>query len=152
MPKTPRHTLVWSDERQRYELQSPEQPVQPFQLGDNPAFSRWLDTHTSFAFVEHSGRRSILKEARPRGTGYWYAYHKQGRRTRKRYLGPADQVTFACLEQEAHVLTSQPASASFASEIVFCNASPECYGYHSTRDMIYLGYEQRLPREQSPIN
>jgi hypothetical protein len=29
-------------------------------------FSRWLEAHTSFAFVGHTERLSVLKEARPR--------------------------------------------------------------------------------------
>ena len=45
-----------------------------FRSGDEVAFSRWLAEHTAFAFVGKSGRLSILKEARPRGAGYWYAY------------------------------------------------------------------------------
>src|SRR5579859_2332004 len=116
MPKTPRHTLTWSDKLQHYELQTQEQPVQWFYLEDEAAFSHWLDTQTSFAFVGQAGRLSLLKEARPRGTGYWYAYHKQGRRTRKRYLGRADQVTFARLEQEAHILTNRLEPSSFSPE------------------------------------
>src|SRR5205823_2250905 len=61
-----------------------------------------------------AGRISVLKEARSRGTGYWYAYRTQNRHTRKRYLGRTAQVTFARLEQEARVLDSSPSPASLA--------------------------------------
>ncbi len=44
---------------------------------------------------------SVIKEIRPRGAGYWYAYSTHHRRTRKRYLGPTPQVTLQRLEQEA---------------------------------------------------
>jgi LuxR family transcriptional regulator, maltose regulon positive regulatory protein len=115
MPKTSQHTFAWSDKLQQYALHTPGHPRHQFHAGDAPAFARWVESHTSFAFVGQRGRLSVRKEARPRGTGYWYASHKQGRRTRKRYLGRADQVTFARLEEVAHVLTSQPESAPFVS-------------------------------------
>jgi LuxR family maltose regulon positive regulatory protein len=116
MPKPSRHVLIWLPEQEHYELQTQGQPVQWFRPGDESAFSRWLEAHTSFAFVGQAGRLSLLKEARPRGAGYWYAYHKQGRHTRKRYLGRAEQITFARLEQEARVLTSGASPASFVPE------------------------------------
>ncbi|EFH80488.1 LuxR C-terminal-related transcriptional regulator [Ktedonobacter racemifer] len=116
MPKSPRYVLIWSHEQEQYGLQTPEQPVQWFHPGDEAAFARWLEAHTSFAFVGQAGRLSVLKEARPRGSGYWYAYQKQGRQTRKRYLGRSNQVTFARLEQEAQILTNQPELSSFAPE------------------------------------
>src|SRR5205085_11612273 len=64
----------------------------------------------AFAFVGKCGRISVLKEARSGGTGYWYAYRTQDRRTRKRYLGPSARVTVARLEQEAKALESSPAA------------------------------------------
>ena len=115
MPKTLRHTLVWSDKLQHYELQMQEHPVQWFRPGDESVFASWLETQTSFAFMGYSGRLSVLKEARLRGTGYWYAYHKQGQHTRKRYLGRTDQVTFARLEQEAQALASVPEKTSLTA-------------------------------------
>ncbi|GCE24507.1 LuxR C-terminal-related transcriptional regulator [Dictyobacter kobayashii] len=112
MPKPPQHTLIWSNDPPRYELQTQGQSVQWFHSGDDSAFSGWLEIHTAFAFVGQAGRLSVLKEARPRGSSYWYAYHRQGQRTRKRYLGRTDQVTFARLEQEAHALIGEPVSAT----------------------------------------
>ncbi|MBV9228884.1 MAG: LuxR family transcriptional regulator, partial [Chloroflexi bacterium] len=116
MPKPLRSVLIWSQEHEQYELQAQEHAVEWFGPGDEAAFSRWLETHTSFAFVGQAGRLSVLKEARPRGAGYWYAYRKQGRQTRKRYLGRTDQVTFVRLEQEANVLTNQLEPSSFLPE------------------------------------
>src|SRR5215207_8148534 len=116
MPKPSRYVLIWSHEHEEYELQTQEQPVQWFREGEEATFSRWLDAHTSFAFVGQAGRLSVLKEARSRGAGYWYAYRKQGRQTRKRYLGRTDQVTFVRLEQVAKVLTSQFEPSSFPPE------------------------------------
>ena len=114
MPKLPPYVLIWFEERQHYELQNHGQAMQWFHPGDKTAFSRWLTEHTAFAFVGHTGRLSILKEARGRGTGYWYAYRTQRtspQRAHKRYLGPTSKVTFACLEEAAQALASEPSSS-----------------------------------------
>src|SRR3989440_3520089 len=95
-------------EREHYELHMHGQLQQCFQRRDDEAFSHWLNEHTAFAFWGQAGQLSVLKEARPGGTGYWYAYRTQERRTRKRYLGPSARVTFARLEQEAQALSSSP--------------------------------------------
>lgn len=107
MPKAPQHILVWSEQTQRYELHTPGHPEQYFHAQGDPAFSQWLETHGSFAFMGQAGRLSVRVEARSRGDGYWYAYHKQGRRTRKRYLGPPSSVTFARLEAAAQALNGE---------------------------------------------
>src|SRR5438067_6387171 len=95
-------------EREHYELHMHGQLQQCFQRRDDEAFSHWLNEHTAFAFWGPAGRLSVLKEARPGGTGYWYAYRTQDRHTRKRYLGPSARVTFARLEQEAKALSGSP--------------------------------------------
>jgi LuxR family transcriptional regulator, maltose regulon positive regulatory protein len=107
MPKPLLHALIWSHEHQRYQLYSHRQPEQWFPPGDEPAFSRWLDEHSAFAFLGQAGRISVLKEARRGGTGYWYAYRTHDRHTRKRYLGRTSQVTLARLEEVARVLASE---------------------------------------------
>ncbi len=56
------------------------------------------------------GRISVLKEARSRGAGYWYAYRTKDRHTRKHYLGPTVKVTFDRLEGAAKLLKSEPSS------------------------------------------
>lgn len=112
MPKAPQHTLIWLDEPPHYDLHTPGHAVQRFHPGETCAFSCWVEAQTSFAFVGQTGRLSVRKEARPRGSGYWYAYYKQGRRTRKRYLGRADQVTFVRLEEVARVLSSEASAAN----------------------------------------
>ena len=113
MPTSSPHSLIWSEARQQYELQSVGQIVRRFRLEDEPAFSCWLTEHSAFSFVGQAGRLSVVKETRPRGTGYWYASRKQDGHTRKRYLGRADSVTFARLEQVAKLLasTSSPAAS-----------------------------------------
>jgi LuxR family transcriptional regulator, maltose regulon positive regulatory protein len=115
MPKPSLHTLIWSHQQQHYELHMHGQPEQYFRPGDESAFSHWLNEHTAFAFWGLAGRLSILKEARGSGTGYWYAYRTQDRRTRKRYLGPSARVTFARLEQEAQALSRSPSARQEAT-------------------------------------
>ncbi|GCE15532.1 LuxR family transcriptional regulator [Tengunoibacter tsumagoiensis] len=46
----------------------------------------------------------MLKEDRPRGTGYWYGYHTSSGQRRKRYLGPDGALTLARLEEMAQAL------------------------------------------------
>src|SRR5947209_16852626 len=111
MPGPSSHTLIWSELQQHYELQTHGKPEQCFHWGDEPAWQSWLDDHTAFAFVGQAGRISVLKEARSRGAGYWYAYRTKDRHTRKHYLGPTVKVTFDRLEGAAKVLKSEPSSA-----------------------------------------
>src|SRR6266581_4721447 len=110
MPSPSQHVLIWSEVQQHYELQTHGQPVQCFRRGDEPAWQSWLDEHTAFAFVGQTGRISVLKEARSRGAGYWYAYRTKDRHTRKHYLGPTVKVTFDRLEGAAKLLKSEPSS------------------------------------------
>jgi ATP/maltotriose-dependent transcriptional regulator MalT len=109
MPKPSRHALIWSAAHQHYELHIHGHPEQCFSRGDEPAFSRWLDEHTAFAFLGQAGRISVLKEARRGGRGYWYACRTHHRHTRKRYLGRTSSVSLARLEETAQALSSEPA-------------------------------------------
>src|SRR5947199_3200368 len=110
MPGPSPHALIWSEVQQHYQLQTHGQLAQCFRRGDEPAWQSWLDEHTAFAFVGQAGRLSVLKEARSRGAGYWYAYRTQDRHTHKRYLGPTARVTFARLEAAAKELTGKLSS------------------------------------------
>jgi LuxR family transcriptional regulator, maltose regulon positive regulatory protein len=58
-------------------------------------------TCTSFSFQGRAGRLNVYKEPRPRGAGYWYAYHATGLRVAKRYLGRTATLTLARLEEAA---------------------------------------------------
>jgi len=118
MPKSSLHVFIWSEKYQRYELQSHGHPNQWFHPGDEPAFTRWLEEHTSFAFVGQAGRLSVIKEGRSGGRGYWYAYHKQARHTHKGYLGLSAQVTFARLEEQARSLGGWSPSHTLARDPV----------------------------------
>jgi LuxR family maltose regulon positive regulatory protein len=111
MPGPSLHALIWSQAQQQYELTIDGHPEHCFRRGDEPAWQRWLDEHTAFAFVGQAGRLSVLKEARSRGAGYWYAYRTQARHTHKYYLGPTARVTFARLETAAKELIGKLSSA-----------------------------------------
>jgi ATP/maltotriose-dependent transcriptional regulator MalT len=105
MPRTPLHTLIWSQDHAWYELFSFGQVLRSFIPGDEEAWQAWLEAHDSFSFQGRLGRLNVYKEARPRGGQYWYAYHTTSKRTHKRYLGRTAKVTFAPLEEVAEVLT-----------------------------------------------
>ena len=74
---------------------------------DSPAWFAWLATPANvcfnYALVNRTkgyidGYVTVRKEARQRGSGYWTAYRRQGKRLRKVYLGPSAAVTLARLE------------------------------------------------------
>src|SRR5215472_12209523 len=107
MPRTPLHTLIWSQDHAWYELFSSGQVLRSFVPGDEEAWQVWLEAHDSFAFHGHLGRLNVYKEARPRGGQYWYAYHTTSKQTLKRYLGRTAKVTLARLEEVAVGLTRE---------------------------------------------
>ncbi|WP_236038242.1 LuxR C-terminal-related transcriptional regulator [Ktedonobacter robiniae] len=108
---------MWSQRNQRYELYLHGQAEQHFSVQGGEAFSAWVRSQISFAFVGQSGRLSVLKEARERGRGYWYAYHKHGQHTHKGYLGPSERLTFARLEEVAGKLNNPTPSPTRAIPI-----------------------------------
>ncbi|GHO77755.1 hypothetical protein KSD_55260 [Ktedonobacter sp. SOSP1-85] len=116
MPKPLVHALIWSHEHKHYTLSSHGQPEQDFLPEDPSAFARWLDGHTAFAFEGQAGRISVLKEARSRGSGYWYAYRTHHRRTRKRYLGRTQTLSLARLEETARMLLPEQKPAHATSQ------------------------------------
>src|SRR5258708_32863342 len=105
MPRTPLHTLIWSQDSVLYELFCFDQVLGSFVPGDEEEWQAWLEAHDSFTFQGRQGRLNVYKEARPRGGQYWYAYHTASKRTHKRYLGRQAAVTFARLEEVAEALT-----------------------------------------------
>lgn len=118
------HMLIWSEECQCYKLLIRGQPVQCFRREDEPTFSRWLTEHASFAFVGQMGKLSVLKEARQRGGGYWYAYRTKSRHTQKRYLGPPAQVSLKRLEETAKILNGESLLTAPVSESVALSSGP----------------------------
>ena len=105
MPKPSAHALIWSEEHQSYDLHINGQLHHSFRPHDESAWLAWVHEHTTVAFQGQAGHLSLIKEARPRGSSYWYAYRRQAGRTQKRYLGPTARLTLAHLEQIATELT-----------------------------------------------
>jgi LuxR family maltose regulon positive regulatory protein len=106
MPKPSIHALMWSEQSHRYELSTRGHPELEFVPENEDLWLRWLDAQTSFSFQGQHGRMTVIKEARPRGAGYWYAYHYSGQRSVKRYLGRTNHVTIARLEEIAEALAA----------------------------------------------
>src|SRR5919112_4666959 len=70
---------------------------------DSASWAAWLtDPSTrSFSFQSQSGRYTARKERRSRGGEYWVAYRKRGGKLHKAYLGKAEDVTLARMEDVA---------------------------------------------------
>jgi LuxR family maltose regulon positive regulatory protein len=107
MPKATGYVLLWSPDHSRYELVERAANQRRLIQGDEADWFSWLDTHRSFAFHGQAGRLNLLKEARKGGgSGYWYAYRRQGQRILKRYAGRSAELAVSDLEQIAVALNS----------------------------------------------
>ena len=144
MPKPSLHVLAWSQEQQCYELSTRGHLCQSFHPDDRQQWQGWLFEHNSFAFHGQQGQMSVIKEARPRGAGYWYAYYTHHRHTSKRYLGPTSKVTLERLEQEARTF----AAATAAPPQKMRQAVQESPG---RGDVLLLETKYTLPRSPSTL-
>src|SRR5215204_1855873 len=86
-----------------------EPPGEPTITVDSPGWTTWLrDPATrSFSFRGSSGTFTARKERRSGGDEYWSAYRKLGGKLRKVYLGKAEKLTLARLEDAATVLAGR---------------------------------------------
>jgi LuxR family maltose regulon positive regulatory protein len=107
MPKPSLYALVWLEAQQQYELTMDGRSLRAFRQEDEPEWFAWVEGQTAFAFDGQAGHLSVVKEVRPRGDGYWYAYSRQAGRTRKRYLGRNAALSLHHLEETALALISQ---------------------------------------------
>src|SRR5215210_766937 len=89
-------------------LYDQEPPGAPQIALDSPVWTAWLEdraTH-SFSFEGPSGTFTARKERRSGSSEeYWSAYRKQGGKLRKVYLGKAEKLTLARLDEAATRLT-----------------------------------------------
>lgn len=113
MPRLPRHTLVWSQDRGLYELSTSGQFEQDFRPEESDAWQRWLAGTTAFTFSGTAGRLKLYRENRPGDRSYWYAYHFTAGCMTKRYLGHPSRVTFSRLEDVAQSLSRPSPPARF---------------------------------------
>lgn len=99
MPKRAQYLLSWSAETGQYTLREQRGEVLlSFQEGAEAWFD-WLATQHSFAFEGKYGHLNLLREARARGSEYWYAYQSQQRRTKKKYAGRT--IDLSCVHLES---------------------------------------------------
>jgi LuxR family maltose regulon positive regulatory protein len=108
MAKTAANVLSWDAVSETYTLTEAANPhpAVPFEQG--AGWFDWLENHKSFAFQGKNGRLSLQKETRPSSQQtYWYAYHRQGKRIAKQYLGGSPDVTLERLEAAARNLADQ---------------------------------------------
>src|SRR5947209_2102236 len=110
MPKAA-STLTWSTALETYELVGPEPGEVLSLVPDTPAWFAWLAGVSSFAFRGQAGSYTARQETVQRGERYWYAYRRTGHKLRKKYLGKTVDLTLARLEQVAHLLQTEQASA-----------------------------------------
>jgi ATP/maltotriose-dependent transcriptional regulator MalT len=110
MPKATEYRLIWSSEREVYELRE-HRSQRPLTItpGDR-AWLAWLDSVPSFTFQGQHGQLTVRKESRQRGDRYWYAYRRVGEKMVKRYLGRTTDLTLARLEEIAAFLTAAESS------------------------------------------
>ena len=97
-------------------LDDPDVPDDGIRLDTSQWFA-WLDdpANTRFSYALHNrtmgyidGFMTVRKETRQRGTAYWTAYRRCGRRLRKVYIGRAPALTAARLEEIALRLRDPP--------------------------------------------
>jgi LuxR family maltose regulon positive regulatory protein len=86
-----------------------EPPGEPTITVESPGWAAWLrDPATrSFSFRGSNGTFTARKERRSGGKVYWTAYRKRGGKLRKVYLGKAEKLTLARLEDAATILAGR---------------------------------------------
>ena len=86
-----------------------EPPGEPTITVDSPGWAAWLrDPATrSFSFRGSNGTFTARKERRSGSEEYWSAYRKRGGKLRKVYLGKAEKLTLARLEDTATILAGR---------------------------------------------
>lgn len=132
MPKRAQYTLVWSERNDCYELREWRGEARALLPKDDGWWPTWLEEHASFSFQGRRGHLNLLKEARARGTTYWYAYRSLNRHTRKQYAGRTSDLTTAHLEELAEAFPHKAKTSlqqrnllSSPSELPVSNASGE---------------------------
>ncbi len=113
MPRRAAYELRWQPHARAYVLSGDGQSLVPAIRPETPAWWAWLAEASSFAFASAAGATCTLrKETRQRGGAYWCAYKRTGGRMAKRYLGRAEEVTLARLEEAAVALAAQAGAAA----------------------------------------
>ncbi len=67
---------------------------------DTPAWFHWLQTATRFCYSDqHTTYRLTARKEKRRNSSYWYGYLKIDRKLHNAYLGKAERLTQAFLNQ-----------------------------------------------------
>src|SRR3989442_164909 len=103
MPKAA-YALSWSPASRTYALSGPHRGETLSIEPDSPAWFASLAERSSFAFHGQAGSYTARLEAVQRGEHYWYAYQRNRKQLRKKYLGKTTDLTIARLEQVARLL------------------------------------------------
>jgi LuxR family maltose regulon positive regulatory protein len=123
----------------------------------SPSWVAWLtDPATrSFSFRSPSCRYTARKEHRSRGGEYWVAYRKQGGKLHKTYLGKAEDLTLARLENVAAVIAdsggegmANSSSDAIAGDVGSTPADAAAKGGPTTAD----DQLQERPRQSTDAN
>lgn len=146
MPRQPYHALIWSEDRNLYELHTRGQLERIFQPRDEEQWQAWLADQTSLAFQGQSGRLNVHKEARRHGARYWYAYSVTAERTFKRYLGRTANVTLARLEQESLDIAHERSHAPTTPLLVQLQAQSKSEATEAGMKVLLPGTKFSRPR------
>lgn len=112
MPKVAPYRLSWLPERGIYALlNQQDERTLPVVPGSTEWFA-WLESIPSFTFRGQHGQLTVRREARAGGGGYWYAFHRRGKKMVKRYLGRTPDLTPTRLEEVAREVAAPAASHS----------------------------------------
>src|SRR5947209_5401272 len=103
MPKAA-YALSWSTTSQTYVLSGPHSDEAHSIAPDSPAWFAWLAERSSFAFHGQAGSYTARLETVQRGEHYWFAYQRNRKKLRKKYLGKTTELSIARLEQIARLL------------------------------------------------
>jgi hypothetical protein len=97
------NTVIEYSDGDSYFLYDPDGGHHTFAL-DSPEWFAWLNTLGSFHFTGKQGHFTGRSERKKHGDMYWYAYRKVNQKLYKRYLGTAEKLTRASLEETALAL------------------------------------------------
>ncbi|HZO70955.1 MAG TPA: LuxR C-terminal-related transcriptional regulator [Ktedonobacteraceae bacterium] len=141
MPKSTAYRIKWSSERQVYECSENHGQVRSILPDDYRQLQEWLSRVSSFAFSGKVSSCTIRRESAQQEHGYWYAYHRNGKRVQKKYLGKSEAITISQLEHVTSLFASAPATPTKAAEEI-----PTLQQHEAVqRDDLILETKLRIP-------
>lgn len=141
MPKGTACKIYWSTEHEQYACSENHGQVRCILHDDQQQLQAWLSRVSSFAFSGKVGSCTIRREPPQQAHGYWYAYHRNGRRIQKKYLGKSEAVTIRLLEHVTSLFASAPAEPAAIAEEALTSQQ-----YDATqRDDLILETKLRIP-------